>query len=141
MIKDQENFMKMEKKLKAVFIFSTNKVNIKISKDNEKEFEFPEYLYDLSDMKVENVTLNNLEHSNLGIIITNFPFNFIIYRKEILNRREIIFDTRCHTSKNMFYYSSDNKQIYSKLPKNHFSYGLVNYFYLLYRMIIHQNSY
>jgi hypothetical protein len=120
--------MKMERNLKAIFIFSTNRVNIKISKDNSNEFEFPDYLYDLSDMKVANVTINNVEQSNLGIIITNFPFNFIIYRKESGNRREILFDTRCNSSENMFFYSLDNKQIYTKLPINHFSYGLVKIF-------------
>jgi len=69
--------------------------------------------------------IDNLSESDIGIHITNHPFSFYLYRKDT---RERLFDTSIsEESKNFdhyLYYAKNYIQISSRLPKNHFSYGL-----------------
>ena len=69
--------------------------------------------------------IEDISESDIGIHIINHPFSFCLYRKDT---KERLFDTTIsQESKNFdhyLYYAKNYIQISSRLPKNHFTYGL-----------------
>jgi alpha-glucosidase (family GH31 glycosyl hydrolase) len=134
---------KLIEKLNVIFTFSIDSVNIKIFSNEEGEVEvegdkknpnhpnhphsnkFHEIL-DNNDLLLENKKISDLSESNLGVIIFNFPFNYVIYRKDSLEMNETIFDTRSERD-NSLIYTKEVRSLFTKLHKGYFSYGMKNF--------------
>jgi hypothetical protein len=109
--------------LQAEFKFGLDIMNFKIY-EKEEEMKVPASLYDYNNLNLTQKSMIYISESNMGIIIFHYPFNFIIYRKEV-NHNETIFDSRTflHDDQNNFFYESSLKQIHSRL--NHTLFGIV----------------
>ena len=124
--------------------FSKNRAYVKINDPNNQnnQFEVPRIsflkiiddLFDSNDLNLEHEDdIDDISQSNLGIRITNHPFGFAIYRKEIHGfPEEVLFDTIKLTESLEFdqhlFFAENYIQISTSLPKGnkgHFTYGLV----------------
>jgi hypothetical protein len=105
-------------------------MNIKIYKDSS-EFKIPLELFKLNDLNLESKIIFDIDDSLFNMIISNYPFNFIIMKKEnVLTEQgsqtnQVLLDTRSNSIFDLFAYSEKFKQFYTKLEKDHYCYGLV----------------
>jgi len=85
-------------------------------------------LFDKNDFEFEKENdgyIDDVNESDIGINIINYPFSFYLYRKDT---KERLFDTTISDDSNKFehyfFYAKNYIQISSRLPKGHFTYGL-----------------
>ena len=124
--KDEQNNIKNEnnqiliEKLKVIFEFYIDSVRIKISSPETKSNLEEENLYNLNDIDYSNKKINNYKDSNINIVISDYPFNFLLQRKE---DGAILFNSDCG-QQNLLYYSKSYIQLCTKSDEDTYFFGL-----------------
>ena len=117
--KNENNLILIEN-LKAIFEFYIDSVRIRISSSETKSNLQEEDLYNLNDIDYSNKKINNYKDSNINITISDYPFNFILQRKE---DGAILFDSDC-SGQNLLYYSKNYIQLCTKADEDTYFFGL-----------------
>ena len=114
---------KSSTQLRVIYIFSKNRVRMKIINANDKQYEIPIELFDLNDIEfTKEGIIDSVSDSNIGVHIDTYPFGFKLYRKE---SNEIFFNTLFpYSNETYFTYNENYMRISSTLVENHFTYGL-----------------
>ena len=124
--KDKQNNIKNEnnqiliEKLKVIFEFYIDSVRIKISSPETKSNLEEENFYNLNDTDYLNKKINNYKDSNINITISDYPFNFLIIRKE---DGAILFNSDCG-QQNLLYFSKSYIQLCTKSDEDTYFFGL-----------------
>ena len=117
--KNENNLILIEN-LKAIFEFYIDSVRIRISSSETKSNLQEEDLYNLNDIDYSNKKINDYKDSNINITISDYPFNFILQRKE---DGAILFDSDC-SGQNLLYYSKNYIQLCTKADEGTYFFGL-----------------
>ena len=118
-IKSDNNLILIQQ-LKVVFEFFADSVNVKISSSETKSNLEEENLFNLNDIDYSNKKISNYKDSNIKVVISDYPFNFILQRKE---DGAILFNSNCG-GQNLLYYSKSYIQLCSKADEDTYFFGL-----------------
>ena len=124
--KDEEANLKNEyntdliKNLNVTFEFFLDSIRIKMSSNYTKSNLEEEKIYNLNDIDYSNKKINNYKDSNLNISILDYPFNFLIQRKE---DGAVLFNSDCDYQ-NLLYYSKNYIQLCTKTDEDSYFFGL-----------------
>ena len=118
-IKNENNLIFIEK-LKVIFEFYIDSVRIKISSPETKSNLEEENFYNLNDIDYSNKKINNYKDSNINIVISDYPFNFLLQRKE---DGAILFNSDCG-QQNLLYFSKSYIQLCTKTDEDTYFFGL-----------------
>ena len=115
-----ENNLILIDDLKATFEFYVDTVRIKISSLRTQSNLNEEILYNLNDIDYSNKKINNYKDSNINITISDYPFNFILQRKE---DGAVLFNSDC-SGQNLLYFSKNYIQICTRADEDTYFFGL-----------------
>ena len=120
-----ENFQKTQEismisNILVTFEFFSDSVHLKIFSPETKSNLNESAFYKLNDIDYSSKKLNNYKESNIAIIIDDYPFNFILSRKD---DGAIIYDSFCD-NKHLLYYSKNYIRICNSISDDNFFFGL-----------------
>ena len=118
-IKNENNII-LIKTLNVTFEFYVDSVHFKISSSETKSNLEEDKFYNLNDIDYSNKKINNYKDSNINITILDYPFNFMIQRKE---DGAVLFNSDCN-SQNLLYYSKSYIQLCTKADEDTYFFGL-----------------
>ena len=118
-IKNENNLI-LIKNLNVTFEFYVDSVRIKMSSSETKSNLEEEKFYNLNDIDYSNKKINNYKDSNINITILDYPFNFILQRKE---DGALLFNSDCN-EQNLLYYSKSFIQLCTKADEDTYFFGL-----------------
>ena len=117
---NKENDLILIRQLKVSFEFFVDSVHLKISSPETKSNLEEETFYNLNDIDYSNKKISNYKDSNINIYISDYPFNFLLQRKE---DGAILFNSDCG-QQNLLSYSKNYIQICSKADEDTYFFGL-----------------
>ena len=118
-VKNENNIILIES-LNVTFEFYVDSVHFKISSSETKSNLEEENIYNLNDIDYSNKKINNYKDSNINITILDYPFNFMLQRKE---DGAVLFNSDCN-SQNLLYYSKSFIQLCTKADEDTYFFGL-----------------
>ena len=117
---NNDNNLFLIQQLTVIFEFYIDSVHVKISSPKTQSNLEEETFYNLNDIDYSNKKINSYKDSNIKIIISDYPFNFLLQRKD---DGAILFNSDCSKS-NLLYYSKNYIQICSKADEDTYFFGL-----------------
>jgi hypothetical protein len=117
---NSDNNLILIQQLKVVFEFFADSVHVKISSSETKSNLEEENFFNVNDIDYSNKKISNYKDSNIKIVISDYPFNFLLQRKE---DGAILFNSDCG-EQNLLYYSKSYIQLCSKADEDTYFFGL-----------------
>ena len=117
---NDEDDLNLIPQLKVIFEFYVDSVHVKISSSETKPNLDEDILYNLNDIDYSNKKINNYKDSNINITISDYPFNFLLQRKE---DGAILFNSDCN-QQNLLHYSKSYIQLCTKADEDTYFFGL-----------------
>lgn len=110
--------------IKAMFLFSKNRMRLRITQSGNKEYQIPLNMFKSNDLDLNLIgSIEHISESNIGIHINTNPFGFKLYRKQT---NDTLFNTITNNNSNETIFKCDKNymQISTQLSDNHLTFGL-----------------